>query len=295
MPAAMAWPPPLSSKPSVTARRTVRPRSTPWIERPEPVPMPPGSSAMAKAGRLKRSFSRAASRPTTPGCQLAAAVTTTAPFSSMPSAAIASASASASIACSSACRSRLSRSSSAAIRPASTGSSVREQQRAEIGAADAAAGVDARTEQEAEMPRLRRAGEPRHVHQRGQADIGRGARSAISPLATKARLRPVQRHHVGDGAERHDIERAEQIGLGPRVGPEAARAQHAIDRDDGDEHQTDGGEMAEPGEIVEPVRIDDQRVRQLLVGLMMVDARRRRARACAPRPAARCWWCRNRR
>ena len=25
---------------------------------------------MAKAGRLKRSFSRAASRPTTPGCQL---------------------------------------------------------------------------------------------------------------------------------------------------------------------------------------------------------------------------------
>ena len=44
--------------------------------------MPPGSSAMAKAGRPNRSFSRAATSPTTPGCQPSAAVTTTAPFSS---------------------------------------------------------------------------------------------------------------------------------------------------------------------------------------------------------------------
>ena len=55
-PAAMAWPPPLSRSPSATARRTARPISTPAMERPEPVPMPPGSSAMAKAGRPNFSF-----------------------------------------------------------------------------------------------------------------------------------------------------------------------------------------------------------------------------------------------
>ena len=44
-------------------------------------------------------------QPTTPGCQPSAAVTTTAPFSSMPSAALASASACANVPCSIACRS----------------------------------------------------------------------------------------------------------------------------------------------------------------------------------------------
>jgi len=86
------------STPSATARRTTEPISTPAIERPEPVPMPPASSAMAKAGRPNFSLSRAATRPTTPGCQPWAAVTTTAPFSSTPRAAIASASASATVA-----------------------------------------------------------------------------------------------------------------------------------------------------------------------------------------------------
>ena len=37
--------------PGVVGLVAARPRSTPAIERPEPVPMPPGSSAMAKAGR----------------------------------------------------------------------------------------------------------------------------------------------------------------------------------------------------------------------------------------------------
>src|ERR1700724_173057 len=78
----MAWPPPFISKPSLTACRTALPRSTPPIERPEPVPMPPGSSAIAKAGRANFSFSREATRPTTPGCQPSDAVTITDPLSS---------------------------------------------------------------------------------------------------------------------------------------------------------------------------------------------------------------------
>ena len=42
-----------------------------------------------------------------------------------------------------------------------------QQPHAEIGAADAAAGIDARAEQKSEMPRFRRTGQPRHVHQAG--------------------------------------------------------------------------------------------------------------------------------
>src|SRR5580700_8902012 len=47
----MAWPPPFINNPSFTACRTALPRSTPPIERPEPVPIPPGSSAMAGGPR----------------------------------------------------------------------------------------------------------------------------------------------------------------------------------------------------------------------------------------------------
>ena len=43
--------------------------------------------------------------------------------------------------------------------------------RAEIGAADAPAGVDARTEHEAEMPWLRRTGQPCGIHQRGEPGV----------------------------------------------------------------------------------------------------------------------------
>ena len=48
---------------------------------------------------------------------------------------------------------------------------LQQQPHAEIGAADAAAGIDARPEQKAEMPRLRRSAEPRGIHQRGQPDL----------------------------------------------------------------------------------------------------------------------------
>jgi hypothetical protein len=43
----------LDSRPSSTAARTILPMSKPLMERPEPVPLPLGSKAIAKAGRLK--------------------------------------------------------------------------------------------------------------------------------------------------------------------------------------------------------------------------------------------------
>ena len=91
-------------------------------------------------------------------------------------------------------------------------------------------------------------------------------------LGDKRAIETDQRHHVGDGAERHVVEKREEIGLGPRLGPKTAGTQLAIDSHHGHEHEPDSGEIAEAGEIVAPVRIDDcRRRRQHLVGLMMVD------------------------
>ena len=97
-------------------------------------------------------------------------------------------------------------------------------------------------------------------------------RSASRPLRDEGAVEALERHHVRDRAERDEVEISEQIGLGPRVAPEAAGTQLAVHRHDGHEHQADGGEMAEAGEIVEPVGIDHrERGRKRLVGEMMID------------------------
>ena len=143
----MAWPPPASSSPLSFAASTAAPRSTPEIDRPEPLPVPSSISAMTIAGRPKRSLSRPATMPITPGCQpLPMTVSTAAPLSFA--------------ACSSACsqtsisiarRSSLSRSSSAAIVARFLRIGGGQQAHAEVGLADAAAGVDPRPEREAEI------------------------------------------------------------------------------------------------------------------------------------------------
>ncbi len=61
------------------------------------------------------------------------------------------------------------------MRAASLGSSSSKKTHAEIGAANAAAGIDARAQEKSEMPRLRRAAEAGHIHQRGRARDARGA------------------------------------------------------------------------------------------------------------------------
>ena len=66
------------------------------------------------------------------------------------------------------------------------------------------------------MPGLRRPGEPRHIHQRGEAGIVAAAHRQQA-LGDEGAVEALERHHVGDGAERHDIEPAEQVGLRPRL------------------------------------------------------------------------------
>ena len=195
------------------------------------MPTSPGPSAIAKAGRPNRSLSRAATRPTTPGCQRGEAVTTAAPLSSRPSAAIASASASATAAM----LDRL----ALAVEAVELGGHRRrfgrvlaqQQPGAEIGPSDPPAGIDARPQHEAEVPRLRRPGEPRRIDQRGEPDpLAPPHRD--QPLGDEGAVEADERHHVGDGAERDEIDEVEQVGLGPRRVPEPAAAQLAVDRDD---------------------------------------------------------------
>ena len=81
------------------------------------------------------------------------------------------------------------------------------------------------------------------------------SRRTLSPLRDEGAVRLLQRHHVADRGERHEVEQAEQIGLGP-IAIEAFAAQRARRRDQEQEHHAGGGEMALAGEIVLPVRID---------------------------------------
>ncbi len=92
---------------------------------------------------------------------------------------------------------------------------------AQVGTADAAAGIDARPEQKTEMPGFRRSGQPRHVH---QADMPRTLAPAQrdQPLGDEGAVEADQRHHVGDGAERDIVEKRQQVGLRPLRGPKAA-------------------------------------------------------------------------
>ena len=116
----MRWPPPRPISPSRVSRAIAAPRSTPGTERPEPLPSPP-AKPITTAGRPKASLSRAATMPTTPGCQPSAAAQTSGP--SAPRARTC-ASAAARTPASMSRRSAFSRSSRSARAAASCGSSV---------------------------------------------------------------------------------------------------------------------------------------------------------------------------
>ena len=126
-------------------------------------------------------------------------------------------------------------------------------------------------EHEAEVPGLRRTAEPRDIHQ-GRQPRPIAATQRQQTLGDEGAVEALQRHHVGHRAERDQIEEAEEIGLVPLCRPEPARAQLAVERNHRHEHEADSREVAETGQIVEPVRIDHrERGGKALVGLVMVD------------------------
>src|SRR5262249_62350773 len=71
-------------------------------------------------------------------------------------------------------------------------------------APNAAAGVDARAKKEAEVPRLRRAAEPGHVHQRRETRVVAAAQREQT-FGHESAVKALERDHVGDGAGRDKV------------------------------------------------------------------------------------------
>ena len=253
-PAAMACPPPFISSPSATARRTACPRSTPAIERPDPVPYSPGSSAMAKAGRPYRSLSRRCDE---------------ADHAGMPAfrrrdhhrALLLDAERRHRLGFRLGERRLLDR------LPFTVEAVEFGREPGAFGRIVARAGADARAsarpmrppalmrgpEHETEMPWLGRPASRATSISAVSPTFSR-RRIAISPLATNARLRPRSGTTSATVPSATRSSCPSRSGSGRCGGPEAARAQRTVDRDDRHEDQTDRGQMAELGEIVEPVR-----------------------------------------
>jgi len=150
----------------------------------------------------------------------------------------------------------------------------RQQPGAKRRVADAAAGIDARADQEAEMIGRQRRIDPREAPERGDAAIG-AAPERDQALDDEGAVEADERHDIADRAERHEIEPLQEIRLFPLAGIPAAPAQFAIDRDDREEGDPDGGEIAEAGEVVLAVGVDDgDGRRQLGAHLVMVEHHR---------------------
>ncbi|HEU4658013.1 MAG TPA: hypothetical protein VFR97_10825 [Capillimicrobium sp.] len=163
------------------------------------------------------------------------------------------ASASKSIRCSTIRRSALTRSSSSATACARARLG-QDQLEPRVGALQAAGGVDARRQPEADGAGV----EPRGVaardrHERPQPGLARGAQR-VQALAHQPAVLAAQRHDVGDRRQRHEVE---VLGGG-------RRAQR------GDELVGDGGGAEVRARVAADRRVHDRRVRQRAVGARRV-------------------------
>ena len=148
---------------------------------------------------------------------------------------------------------------------------ARQQTRAKIGLADAAAGIDPRAQQESEMIGFRRFLQARDVGERRQPGIA-ALRHDLKAGADQRAVDAEQRDHVTDRAQGHEIEPLPKIGLRPRRAVPASLAQGAIDTHGEQERDANRGEMLVRAGIVDPVGIDHRhRLRQRDLRHMVVD------------------------
>ena len=217
----MAWPPPAMSRPLSLAASTAAPRSTPLIERPEPLPMPSSSSAMTIAGRPKLLLEPAGDD---------------ADHARMPAAAGDDDHGALACACGAARRlladQHLDR-AALLVEPVELGGDGArflgilggQQAHAEVGLADPAAGIDPRAEREAEVAARRRLDQPRGLGERGEPDIA-AAGHDLEALGDEGAVEAAQLGDVGDGAERDEVEQVDQLRLrrGRRRGRGARRS-----------------------------------------------------------------------
>ncbi len=67
------------------------------------------------------------------------------------------------------------------------------------------------------------------------------------PFGDEGPVETAQRDHIGDGAERDEMQKRAQIGLSADITPETASPQFARDRDHCQKRQTNGSKMPEAG------------------------------------------------
>ncbi len=101
------------------------------------------------------------------------------------------------------------------------------------------------------MPGLRRFPETGGVEEGGEPPPAAAAHHR-QPLAHEGPVEAVQRHDVGDGGQRHEVEPRHQVGNG-----EPVAAQAPVERHQRQEDHAGGAEMAEAREVVEAVRVDE--------------------------------------
>ena len=258
----MRCPPPRPISPSRASRATAAPRSTPPTERPEPLPSPP-SKPITTAGRPKASLSRAATIPTTPGCQPSPAAQTSGPSAPRPPPAPRRHP-----------HRRLDLPPLGVQRVQPRRQRRRlvrvvggEEPRPEVGDADPPAGVDPRPEHEAEP--VGASAPPVIPAASASAAIPGRARRAItvSPCRTSARLSPTS------GATSATVASATRSRKPRRSGPATPSAPHQpVDRDQHQEDHPRGAEIAELAVLVLPVRVHHrQRRRQRLAAEVVVE------------------------
>ena len=182
---------------------------------------------IAKDGRPNRSLSRAATSPTTPGCQPSPVATTIAGGAS-PNRADTSAIAVSTVASLDGAALAVQAVEFGGDAGRFRGIALEQQARAERRVADPAAGIDARAERETEMPRLGRAVEPCGIRECRKAET-RAARHRLEPARDERPVEAGERRDIGDRGERHQIEIFEQVWLRASVAPEILRAQVPVD------------------------------------------------------------------
>ncbi len=77
-----------------------------------------------------------------------------------------------------------------------------------VAPADASSGVDARSQHKAQMPGLRRACQPRRVHQPFEPGISR--RRSVTSTYDEGAVEALERHHIVHGAEPDQIEESDR-------------------------------------------------------------------------------------
>ncbi len=151
--------------------------------------------------------------------------------------------------------------------------------------ADATCRIEPRPEQEAQRIWIGAPLQPRHVGERREPDI-LPPRHHLEPLLDIGAVEGGERHHIAHRGERHEIEKAQEIGPAVAETRMACLPQHPAGRRRQDQGEAGGAQMPLPRQIVLPVGIDHRmRLGQERPGKMVIDHHRVEAERGRPQAA----------